>query len=123
MKHMNDYDIDNALRRFVPAGFDLADPSTQGPVPRRAKLAILVNNLADWTNGHSDGWAYWLPPRRSAQRAIGLIESTAYPEYSRREVEDVTEAEFKAAVRPIKAFLTKQGVFGRERDEILRPVL
>lgn len=96
MKHMNDYDLRAAHHRYG-----------RGQTPNRMALVMVVENLAAWTNSYSDGWAYWLPPRRAAQRAIGLIESTAYPEYERRQHEDITDAEMLAAVRPIKTFLTK----------------
>lgn len=96
MKHMNGYDIARAAARF--------DPDV---VPNRARLVAVIDHLAQWTCANSDGWAYWAPPRRAAQRAIALVESTAYPEYERREREDITDAEVTAALRPIKAFLTK----------------
>lgn len=99
MRFMNDYDIESALRRY-----------DTGQTPNRFRLAVVVNNLADWANENSDGWACWPKPCRSAARAIELVESTAYPEYDRRQREDITTAELKAAVRPIKSFLTRHGV-------------
>lgn len=113
MKYMNDYDLANARRRFG-----------RGTTPNRLALAIVVDNLADQTNMVSDGWAYWPKPCRAAAKAIALIESTAYPEYERRQNEDITEAEMLAAVRPIKSFLTRHaGVYSAEqREQILRAV-
>lgn len=116
MKFMNDYDLAQARRRFTQSGI----------VPNRLALVLVVDNLREWTNGHSDGWAYWPKPCRAAGNAISLIESTAYPEYERREREDITEAEMHAAVRPIKAFCTRMvnaGTMTREdREIILRAV-
>jgi hypothetical protein len=68
----------------------------------------------------SDGWAYWPKPCRAADKAMALIDSTAYPEYDRREREDITEAEMLAAVRPIKSFLTRHAhVYSAEQREII----
>lgn len=99
MRYMNDWDIAQARRRF--------DPDT---VPNRARLVEVIDSLREWANGNSDGWAYWPKPCRAASKAIALVESTSYPEYQRRQDEDATDAETKAALTPIKAFLTRQGV-------------
>ena len=112
MKFMNEYDRTGAIYRFARSGL----------VPNRLALAYVVDDLATWTDNHSDGWAYWPKPCRAAAKAIALIESTAYPEYERREREDITAAELAAALRPIKAFLTRQGVSDADRAEILRAV-
>lgn len=113
MKFMNDYDIASARSRYG-----------RGETPNRLALAIVVDNLAEYTNQVSDGWAYWSKPCRAAAKAIELIESTAYPEYERRQHEDITDAEMKAAVRPIKSFLTRHAsVYSAEmREHILRAV-
>jgi hypothetical protein len=99
MQYMNDFDLDNARARF-----------SEGNTPNRARLAMVVALLADWTNEHSDGWAYWLPPRRAANKAMTLINSTTNVANDEQERTDATDAEVKAALTPIKAFLTRQGV-------------
>lgn len=99
MKYMNDYDLDNAARRY--------DPNV---VPNRAKLTKVISRLMEWTNQNSDGWAYWPKPVRAAARAMELIESTTNPENERREREDASDAETASALRPIKSFLTRMGV-------------
>lgn len=113
MRFMNDYDIASARSRFG-----------RGVTPNRLALAIVVDNLAEETNLVSDGWAYWTKPVRAAAKAIELIESTAYPEYERRQHEDITDAELAAAVRPIKSFLTRHAsVYSADqRERILRAV-
>lgn len=111
MKFMNDYDIATARQRYG-----------RGLTPNRLALVLVIDNLRDWTNRHSDGWAYWPKPCRAASQAIALVESTAYPEYERRQSEDITDAEMLAAVRPIKAFLTRQHVNAESREIILRAV-
>jgi hypothetical protein len=110
MKYMNDYDLESARRRY-----------SRGETPNRLVLVEVVDALRQETNWVSDGWAYWLPPRRAAQRAIALIESTAHPEYGRRQHEDITDAELTAALRPIKAFLTRHSEIFRTaaRERIL----
>lgn len=111
MRFMNDYDIDQARRRYG-----------RGETPNRLALAIVVDRLAEWANDNSDGWAYWPKPCRAAEKAIELIESTAYPEFERRQHEDITDAEMLAAVKPIKAFLASQKVPAEQREIILRAV-
>lgn len=96
MRYMNDFDLARACQRY-----------TEERTPRRLALTLVVTALAEQTNRVSDGWAYWPKPCRAADKAISLIESTAYPEYERRQREDITEAEFKAALTPIKSFLTR----------------
>lgn len=99
MRYMNEYDIDSALRDYDPA-----------IVPNRAYLALVVDALREWTNRNSDGWAYWPKPARAANRAMELIELTTTQELWRRQEVDATDAEVTAALRPIKALLTRQGV-------------
>jgi hypothetical protein len=113
MRFMNDWDIAAARSRYG-----------QGITPNRLALTFVVDNLADWTNQHSDGWAYWPKPCRAASKAIALIDSTTNAENDRRASEDITHAEMVAAVRPIKAFLTRHAsiVSNSDREIILRAV-
>ena len=113
MRYMNDYDLAAARSRYG-----------RGQTPNRLALAIVVDNLARETDQVSDGWAYWPKPVRAAARAIELIESTAYPEYERRQLEDITDAELRVAVRPIRSFLTRHASIydAEQRERILRAV-
>jgi hypothetical protein len=116
MRYMNDWDLDQARRRYG-----------RGETPNRLALVMVVDNLRQWANENSDGWVYWPKPCRAASKAIELIESTAYPEYERRQHEDITDAEMLAAVRPIKSFLTRAPQYGarvtpEDREIILRAV-
>lgn len=99
MRYMNEYDIEEALDRF-----DLAT------TPHRAALAQIVSDLAEWANRNSDGWVYWPKPVRAAAKAMEQIDPTDWASIHRLETEDCTLAEYTAAVRPIKAFLTRHGV-------------
>lgn len=111
MKFMNDYDLETARSRF-----------TRATKPNRLALVMVVDNLREWTDANSDGWAYWPKPCRAAEKAMALIESTTHEANQEQERVDITDAEMLAAVRPIKAFLTRQKVPADKRELILRAV-
>ena len=111
MTFMNEFDRTGAIHRF-----------TRASKPNRLALALVVDNLATWTDNNSDGWAYWPKPARAAESAVRHIVSTTHAENERQESEDITDAEMRAAVRPIKAFLTRQKVPAAQRELILRAV-
>ena len=90
--------------------------------PYRSALVFTVEELKDWADHNSDGWAYWRKPLQAAQRAISHIESGTYAEDIRRAREDISLEEFKAAIRPIKSFLTRENVCEVERKRILSAV-
>ncbi len=100
MMFMNEWDIENAVNAFV-----LDD----GPTPNLALLAQVVWHLADWANANSDGWHSWPKPCRAARKAQEILSEKQRQRYG-RDVEDIDIATLKAACRPIKAFLTRQGV-------------
>jgi len=114
---MNDYDLEQARRRF-----------TGETMPNRLALTMVVDHLREWTNDHSDGWGYWSKPMYAAGSAMSLIDSSTF-----RETEDITDEQMRVAVRPIKAFLTRQAkvrdsrtgrpmVTAEDREIILRAV-
>ena len=111
MRYMNDFDLDYAVSRFIRAS-----------KPNRLALALVVRQMAEWTNDHSDGWAHWLPPRKACDGAMSLIESTTHEANERQEREDITDEQMLAAVKPIKAFLTRQKVDAERKEIILRAV-
>lgn len=92
MRYMNRWDIEGAVSRFE-------DHPILGPATKT------LQNLERWADENSDGWAYWPKPCRAAAKLIEIIE-TAHPFGDGKEP---TEAEYKAALRPIKAFRTRQG--------------
>jgi hypothetical protein len=108
---MNDWDLADAHQRF-----------TRSSKPNRLALVMVVDNLREWTDSHSDGWAYWRKARQSAARAISHIESGTYQHDLEQEDNDITDAEMRAAIRPIKAFLTRQEASAEEREFVLRAV-
>lgn len=96
MRYMNDYDLEHARSRF-----------TRASCPNRLGLVLVVDALREWSDTVSDGWAYWPKPCRAASSAMALIESRTSRENDEQEENDITDAELAAAVRPIKAFLTR----------------
>lgn len=103
MNYMNDYDLASAIQRF-----DAAEATN------RLYVARTVSRLAEWADRNSDGWHSWPKPCRAAAKAIALIESRTWAENEAQEETDATDAEVKAALAPIKSFLTRQGANHRE---------
>ena len=109
MRFMNEYDLSGAKSRF-----------TEATCPNRLALALVVDNLREWADTVSDGWAYWPKPTKAADKAMALIESRTSRENDEQERNDITDQEMLAAVRPIKAFLTREKVSPEWRERILR---
>lgn len=98
MRFMNEWDIDNAVRRF-----------TQGDTPILRRAALTLQNLMEWTNRNSDGWCYWRKPTAAAEKLMALIEGV-----DRWDAVDVAEADLKKALTPIKSFCTRHNAPVRE---------
>lgn len=98
MRFANDYDIDTYLATFIDSTRGLSDQE----LPNLARAAINLARLRDWTNTVSDGWPYWSKPCRSAAKLIELLESKRYSHD-----DDITTAELRKALTPIKAMLTR----------------
>lgn len=97
MRYMNEWDIDRAEALY--AGHPILGPAVR-----------TLRNLVAWTNRNSDGWAYWPKPCRAAAKLMEMIERDGTSRYAFDEVRaDVSRAELRAALRPIKAFRTRQG--------------
>jgi hypothetical protein len=93
--------------------------------PRLVSACDTLANLRDWTNANSDGWPYWKQPSNAAKRLMDAVEARAkaYRSYGSDVTEarrDITDAELAAALRPIKAFLTRHGV--DHADIIVTPI-
>ena len=93
MLYMNEYEIEDAVARY-------ADDPVLGPAART------LRNLMEWTNRNSDGWPYWAKPSRAAKGLQALLSSQRRYGW---ETSQVTAAEYATALRPIKAFRTRQG--------------
>ena len=91
MTWMNEWDVEDAVRRFNYAN-----------TPNLAEGARVLDNLVRWTNRNSDGWPYWRKPSRAASQLMGLLEGV-----DRYDPDDITAAQLKKALAPIKAFFTR----------------
>ena len=111
MLFMNDYDLDHARGRF-----------TRATTPNRLALVMVVDNLREWADSHSDGWHSWPKPAQAARLAMEHIESRTNRENDWQERNDVDDGTMRRAVMPIRAFLTRQKVDAEWRERILRAV-
>ena len=81
--------------------------------PNLARAAHTLRNLMRWTNGNSDGWAYWDKPARAASKIVEALENYEKHRYSGTQV-DLSDADFRRALAPVKAFMTR---YNREHAE------
>lgn len=95
MTWMNEWDIEEAIRKFKK-------PET----PNLYDGITIIDKLAAWTNHYSDGWHSWPKPSNAANSLMELLQRKD-PSRPWAEKGDVTEAEIDKAVAPIKAFLTR----------------
>ena len=91
---MNRWDVEETLDRFDP---------DEHPNLRAGALAL--NRLMRWVDSNSDGWPYWQPPSKAADKLMTLLHDAG-----RWDITDCTEAEVKKTFTPIKTFLTKREV-------------
>jgi hypothetical protein len=83
---MNTWDVDEAVKRHKNH-------------PVLARATRFLRDLRDETDAHSDGWAYWKLPIHAAGQLMGMIQ---HPETA-------TEANYRRALGPIRAFYTRAG--------------
>lgn len=95
MMFMNEYEVD--LARDMYYHHPILGPATK-----------TLENLVYWTNTHSDGWPYWSKPCRASAKLQLLIQRESNWHLRADADAQVTEAEYKAALKPIKAFRTRQ---------------
>jgi len=62
-----------------------------------------LDNLVQWTNQNSDGWPYWSKPSNAARALQVLIHDV-----DRFDPQDISAADLRKALIPIKAFRTRQ---------------
>lgn len=108
--YMNEYDIMVAAR--VASYHDW---------PVMASAVAVINRLRIWTDEHSDGWAYWRQPGNAARQLMELIqEQERKSRIDWPEQYDMTYNDRDRALRPIKAFITRQinGGGSDERDRL-----
>lgn len=94
---MNEFDIQDLQGRF------------SDDLPNLRRGVQVLTSLMEYANNNSDGWCYWPKPSRAANRLQERLQAASNA-YRRGDVEDMTGAELTSVFRPIKAFLTRQGV-------------
>jgi hypothetical protein len=105
MLYMNEYEIAGAEALAESEGWKVT-----------LDAIATLKRLIEWADTHSDGWAYWPKPAQAARQLMERIQDqerkarSSYPKY------DMTYNERDAALRPIKAFITRQ-ISGGGADE------
>ena len=105
MSWMNEHEVAEMQRMIDPAD-----------TPNLAEGAYVLGNLVEWTNSNSDGWPYWQKPSNAAKPLMALLGAHTYAarfgyyQGTSRTLEDVSEADLRKALAPIKTFLTRQGI-------------
>ncbi len=93
---MNEYEINDAADRWH-------DHPILGPATDT--LACLM----EWTNSHSDGWPYWQKPAKASAKLMELLMGDGTQFYREQLEGSINVKEYRQALRPIKAFRTRQG--------------
>ena len=101
MRFMNDFDIEQARRLAAKMGWHNV-----------YRGADIIDNLRDWADNNSDGWAHWPKPALAAASLMALVDDIDRRRLAMNghDVPDITDAELRKALKPIRAFLTRQGV-------------
>lgn len=97
---MNEWEVNDAQDWF--------DPEDQ---PNLHQGAVNLLRLMNWTNARSDGWAYWVKPRRAAAKLMDMLKAGRELNRSNYagDLIDVTDVTFKAAMTPVKSLITREG--------------
>lgn len=106
---MNENEIYEAGRQF-------AEHPVLGPA------TATLTALMEWTDSNSDGWPYWRKPAQAAAKLMELVQQGIAHEreaYQLPRTPEPTAEQYKAALRSVKAFRTRQE---NERGPGLRPL-
>ena len=90
---LNQYEIENIARN-------------KHDCPNVRKGANLLLRLMQSVNAQSDGWAYWSPPIKSAEKLIQLLQTAGNLWYGTHGT--ITSEQLKQAVIPIRRMVTIQ---------------
>jgi hypothetical protein len=104
---MNRWDVEDALRHYTERPFN------NTVQPNAVTAAIALAGLMEWTDDNSDGWPYWTKPSNAAKRLQEYLSGWR-KRYVDGDDADLSDAELTAMLRPVKAFLTRQGADWRE---------
>lgn len=105
---LNEYDVQDGEVRAI-----------RNHMPVAAKGARVLNALVEWTNENSDGWGYWPLPGRASAKLQQALYVRFFGAYATRPDIDLSEAELRRLLAPIKSFLTRRRVSIEERVRIL----
>lgn len=97
MAWMNEYEVNEVRVLFSAAEFSNLHKGAQA-----------LGRLMDWTNGCSDGWPYWQLPAKSAAKLMDALHEAREKRWS--ELDDISDAELKKLLRPIRTFLTGRDI-------------
>lgn len=105
---MNQYDVEDMYTALA----------NRDEVPNLQAGAKTLYRLMRYANSHSDGWAYWRKPSAASKRLQERLKEIPLSVHRNvmGEITDISEAELKRLLSPIKAFLTKQGI---DHDEVI----
>jgi hypothetical protein len=92
MLFMNQWEIEMALQQHANH-------------PILSKATKLLHDLMELTNSVSDGWHSWPKPCRAAKKLQEMIQNNRG---RNSEFSNLTEADLKKAIAPIKALLTRE---------------
>lgn len=78
---------------------DIIQASMRARTPGMLRACKFLLGFKEEVDTHSDGWAYWKAPVKSAERLMKLIQQNG----------GMSGKEFRWALIPIKSFYTRKG--------------
>jgi hypothetical protein len=105
---MNEHEVQEVL-------INIAEAHDVEEVPNLYTGARVLDALVEWTNENSDGWPYWTKPSRAARSLMEVFTERSYAirfgqDRDGSPLADITEADLKRVLTPVKSFLARQGV-------------
>jgi hypothetical protein len=97
---LNESEIDEAQAK---AAHDFHRPNLQQAV-------LTLARLMEWTNANSDGWPHWTKPLEASRGLQNVIYVYYFGRHEDRPDRDILPSELMMMSRPIRGFLTRQGV-------------
>ena len=92
---------------FMNQGDIEAAYSNHHDCPNVRKGVALLHSLMQAVNEQSDGWAYWSPPSKAAEKLWELLKTTGNLLYGNTHG-TITADQLKQAITPIRRMVTAQ---------------
>lgn len=86
-------------------------------LPVLGRAARFLKAWVEAVDSCSDGWPYWMPPSRAAAKLMELM-----PRLFQRPSLDITEKQFRDALKPITACARRYGDKGLKMPLVEEPV-